>query len=253
MSQREHLLDVATAWLADATGSPSLSSLAKGTGIARGQWYQHFSGKEDLFRALYEERGVRKARTTRELLLDGLGALLKEKELGAIRMEDVAQWADTTPMTLYRLFGDRRGLLRAFSSERTPRQVSHQLDWKKGAPEAQIAGLVERMLIFASGYRGLLLSYFSTDPETQTLFQFMQGLPHSSRKALVQFLEAAMDEGVIRREPVKQLMVLLMGQVMGLSFIQKEWNQEDLPAVAALCTKLFWRGLLRHGEHEDDE
>lgn len=250
--ERETLLDEAAAWMASVEGGVSLSALARGTGIPRNRWYQVFSGKEGLLRALREERGVQNARTTRESLLDGLGELLREKELGAIRMEDVAERAGATPMTLYRLFGDRKGLLEAFGKERTPRQWAQHLEWVPGSdPEEVLRSVVERMLRFGWKYRGLFFSAFSRDEETRELFSFLQEQPHTARKALARFFQSLLDAGLIREESADTLVMVLVSQVFGLVLSQRTLTPEELPELASVCVRVFWNGIQSGAKYEE--
>jgi AcrR family transcriptional regulator len=247
--ERERLLDLASTWMEASGNSFSVSALAKGTGVSRGRWYQVFDGKEELLKALFEERGVKTARNTRERLLDAMAALLKERELGTIRLEDIAEKAGTTTMTLFRLFGDRKGLFQAFSSERTPRQFANQLQWVPGVePQEMLTSIVTRMLEFVLEYRGLMMSAFSSDQETLEQFQLLRSQPSTSRKALSALFQQWMEAGVMRQGCPENAVKLLVSAVLGMALTHREWEGMEVEARARFCVKTFWMGLQEQGE-----
>lgn len=178
----EALLDAARAVLARG-GTLSVAEVARQAGVARGTVYRRFPSPQALAEALraagHPVPEAPASPDTRTRLLDAVGAVLRRQGLGGTTLEAVAQEAGVAPVTVYRHFHDRRGLLRAYVGERSPRRLAGSPALE---PDADLAtgllALSRESLAFTRAHPGLVLLGLSPDPEAQALLaEAREGTP----------------------------------------------------------------------------
>lgn len=151
---------------------PTVVAVARAAGVSRAAVYRRFRDRDALLAAL-AEAGHAAPPETRERVLDALDAVLKRQGLTAATIEAVAREAGVGEATIYRRFGDRRGLLQAYVGERTPRRVAATL---RGEDlEADLHALARENLVFLREHRALFQLLFSADPEARALVAEARG------------------------------------------------------------------------------
>lgn len=168
------LLSAAEALLAEGRAL-TISAVAERAGVARGTVYKRFPDRDALVAALVRTgrlaAGPADEPSTRARVLDAVAALLARQGLAGTTLDAVAREAEVGVATIYRLFGDRRGLYAAFAAERTPRRLAAELaPAGKADPEADLLRIARESIRFLREYRALFQAAQSGDPEAAEIF-----------------------------------------------------------------------------------
>ncbi len=233
------LLDAAAALV--RRGEPlSVAAVATEAGVARGTVYKRFADREALSAALLASGRVAAAPgaepDARERILDAVGVVLKRKGLAATTLDEVAREAGVGAVTVYRRFGDRRGLLQAFVAERSPRRVLAALPLDgSGDVEAGLLLLARESIGFFREHREVFLMSFSADPEARELVESArQGSP-SVRGITAAFVGAHFPD------PPGRTVQAFFGLLMSIA-----WSGEGaVEADAAFVVSTFLHGVSR--------
>lgn len=222
---------------------PSMGELAKRAGMSRATLYRIFPSRGAL-RAALEARGLDLApqEAPRDRILDAVEALLKEQGLRATTIEAVSERAGVGAVTIYRTFGDRRGLFEAFVQERSPRQLAPQLlQTTDDDPAAALRVLARAALIFVGEHRALLPLILTPDPEARELFERLRELPGSTREALATFFGRQVAAGRLRGEPAA-LAAAFVGMVAAAALVPGPGDHPGVDAVADRVVSHFLYG-----------
>ena len=172
---------------------PTVAAVAAKAGISRGTVYRRFADREAVLEALVAtgriEAHPAAEREARERILDAVGELLGRQGLSATTIEEVARKAEVGAVTVYRHFGDRHGLFRAFVAERTPRRLA-ATKAASGDPVADLTTLTRETLAFARDYRGLFRLLWSPDPEAAELLASVRDGSPSVRSMMARAVNA---------------------------------------------------------------
>lgn len=239
------ILDAAVRRHAEGDQAWSLSDLATDAGVSRASLYRRFRSREALLDRLAEERGLdlrEGSADTRTRVLDALSQLLRSGSLTATTIEEVARQAGVSAVTVYRHFGDRKGLLQAFAAERTPRRLAARLKIAAGEElEEELLTLARAALTFVREYRELIFVALSPDPETKELFAHLRSLPGTSRAALATFLQRHVEAGRIVGAPA-QLVPYFVGGLVGLGLASPTATPEEIETNARFAVRTFLAG-----------
>jgi AcrR family transcriptional regulator len=190
------ILDAAAGLVGEGTPL-SMSAVAARAGVARGTLYRRFADLAVLTQALVASGraapGQLKGSNPTDRILDALAGLLAQRGLSAMTIEDVAARAGVAPATIYRRFGDRRGLLQAFAAARTPRRLSAELEnaAATGDLEADLTHIATECLRFLADHRAIFMLAFSADAEAAALFAEMRQGSRSIGEIVTRYLQAA--------------------------------------------------------------
>ncbi len=247
---RARLLDAAQS-LIDQGDSVTIEAIVAATGASRGALYRRFPSRAALLEALRTERGrdiaVRPDR--RGAILDAVGVLLTTGSLSSLTVEAVAAHAGASPATVYRQFGDRAGLLRAFGEERSPRRLAQTLQTHTTL-RGGLTALATAGLEFFRDYPGLARLLFSSDPEMKALFSLQNQTPTSSRAQLVRFLQARRDAGDPLAGEPEELGAMFFGMVLAMGLLPSAGV--PAPVLAERLVQLFLHGaILAPGGHHE--
>ncbi|EYF05792.1 helix-turn-helix domain-containing protein [Chondromyces apiculatus] len=243
---RDRVLAAAAALLREGRGL-SVAEVAARVGLSRAAVYRLVGGREALLEALQKAGQVGEADAARAgargRILDALEERLKMKTLGHITVEEVATTAGLSVMTLYRHFGDRHGLCRAFLEERSPRGGVRALLGRVGEDddlEAVLVQFAQAFLTFVHRYPHMVRMLFTPDSEEAALIQSMQEGTTRTRDVLAGYLATQMRRGRLREGDPGQLVQMLLGMALGLGV--PGVGVADVEASARLLVGTFLHG-----------
>jgi len=229
-ARTQQLLDAAAA-IAARGAQISISAVAAEAGVSRATAHRHLGGRSGLLALLAERSGVdlpeRTRADPRTRILDAVGAFVRECGFIGVSLEDVARRAEVGPATLYRKFGDRAGLVRAYANERGPTATLLSFDLE-GSLRSQLITLVQQAIPFLREHRGLLALLFSNASEERALVQTMLHDPTSGRRAMIRFFASAMARGHMQPGDPQIAAYTLLGAVASVSLALHDQTAEQL-------------------------
>lgn len=241
MSQEEDeadtaILGAAQRLLAEQGPGFTMAELAQRSGVSRATLYRRVPSREALAQRLREagvDPGEALGSPSRERILDAVGAMLAAHGL-AFTVEQVAERAEVGVATVYRSFGDRDGLLRAFFAERGPRRGAAMLDDLESPVEETLCTLVESLLRFVTELPGLArIVLLDHGPEAREIERLRRG-GRSTSSRLLEYVQAQVKRGVLAGDPVL-LCTSLVGMVVGTSLLPRRLASKSRRAREALA------------------
>ncbi len=221
----ERLLQAAARLLEREGPGFSMEALAREAGVSRATLYRRVPSREALVQRLRREAGGELTEPlmlgpARDRVLEAARTLVARDGLASPTVEQIAQAAGVSPVTVYRAFGDKEELLRALFEQMTPRRQAAALLADTQAPMVDtLTRFVALMVDFIAAQPGLIrLLLFSEDSEAQYLARLRQQ-QSTTFQALVRYLSAQMERGLLRREEPTLLALALMGQVLGATLL----------------------------------
>jgi AcrR family transcriptional regulator len=122
-SLSQQILDAAEQLLAHNPDF-TMDELGTAVSLSRATLYRKIGNKEALLQRLVDERGLAQVEPDiRTRVLLAAREIFGRYGLLEVTMEQIAQEAGVGVATLYRHFGDKDGLVRAFASEITPHRA----------------------------------------------------------------------------------------------------------------------------------
>ena len=242
------ILDAAEQLLADNPDF-TMDELGTAVNLSRATLYRKIGNKEALLRRLADERGLDQVETTdiRTRVLLAAREIFSRYGLLDVTMEQIAQEAGVGVATLYRHFGDKDSLVRAFAQELTPyRAIADATQHISGDLRADLIQVVQHMLRFLHENRDLARISFSQNEKTR---QYMSHLRPSSERTLhqlINFFQAQRALGHFPTGNLQHLGLALTGMIFAFGFMAPTYH--DMPlvepeVVAEFIVNLFLKGV----------
>lgn len=213
-----------------------MSAVAAEAGVDRKRVYARFGDRAGLLAALAAAGLDVPADDPRARILDAVGVVLERRGLAGVTLDEVAREAGVGAVTVYRRFTDRRGLLRAFIAERTPRRLAATLPLDgSDDPDAGLLLLARESMAFLRAHRQLFLARFAADEEARALSTPEPGAPPTVRELTAAYVQAHFPD------PTGRTVHAFFGLLMSLA-----WSGEgDVEADAAFVVRCFLDGVRR--------
>jgi AcrR family transcriptional regulator len=235
MESQDPLLDAA-ADLAARGVALSITAVAAAAGVSRAAAYRRFPDRAALVDALVRTGRIPADPGVPDLgerVLDAVGVLIRRQGLAATTIEAVAEEAGVGPATVYRRFGDRAGLLRAFAAERSPRRLAIDLPpGGTGDLRADLLSLTAPSIAFFREYQGLFMLLYSDDPDAKAMFAAAREGSPSVRGAFAAVLDRHLPD------PTGRTTHAFFGMMMMVAWAARGTPEED----AAYVVDLFLNG-----------
>jgi AcrR family transcriptional regulator len=210
--------------LHDAVGPGfTMAQLEDAAGVSRATIYRRVGGKEAMLRHLAGVRDIDvvPAQDTRLRILEATGRVFGARGPAAATIEQIAADAGVGPATVYRHFGDKDGLARAFLHEMTPRTFIREA-WAH--PTADVAGdlrrIVAAMMAGFSEHRDLLRWVLLGGEDEQRYLDRLREPADSTFSRLAGWFRTQIDAG--RLQPVaapEDIALALLGMVVAATIV----------------------------------
>jgi AcrR family transcriptional regulator len=197
MGVDRRILDRAPSVLA-SDAKATVGELARAAGVSRASFYRHFKSREALLEAL----DVTPEPATRERILAAAVDLVASHGLRALSMDDLADLAEVSRATLYRLFPGKAALMLAMIHAYSPLDpVTEVLTARSSEPPAVLMPEIARTAYRAvAGRTGLMRAAFfemsGFAPEIEEVAE--QSIARVAG-LLVMYIAAQMEAGRLRR------------------------------------------------------
>jgi AcrR family transcriptional regulator len=241
------ILDAAEQLLAD---NPDFTMEELGTAVhlSRATLYRQIGSKEALLQRLADERGLEQVETAdiRSRILAAARQIFGRYGLLDVTMEQIAQEAGVGVATLYRHFGDKESLIRAFASEITPhRAIADATQQISGNLTADLNQVVIHMLQFMHDNRDLARLGFNQNEKTRQYLAHIRPAPERTLYQLTKFLEAQRAAGTLPAGDLQQFALALTGMIFAFGFMAPTYH--DMPLVEPEKTAEFIVNLFLNG------
>ncbi len=233
-------------------GSPfKMSEVAEKAGVSRATLYRTFPSRRALLEALRSDGVVVEEPDVERRAMDAMRRVLLRAGFEGLTMESVASDGGLSLATVYRRFGDRAGLLRAFMRHGDGRaslvQVLDRPVRSREDLEQALTSFTETTLAALEELRPLFLLAFSAPEEIRGEIRRIRDARRGTIAALAAFLRKHMKRGLLVEDDERSLAAVYMGELLATALLLPE-SGEDLPPrprLAALLARLFLRGVLR--------
>jgi AcrR family transcriptional regulator len=179
-------------------GKPTVADFARAAGVSRASFYRHFKSREALLEAL----DVTPEPGARDRILAAAVDMVGAQGLSALSMDELADRAEVSRATLYRVFPGKSALLVGLIHAYSPLDpVTEVLTSRSGEPpEIVMPELARTAFRATAGRTGVLRALFfevsGLSPETE---QVARDVVASTAGLLVIYLQSQMEAGRLRR------------------------------------------------------
>ena len=254
------ILDAAEKLLAGDLGRDfTMDQLAGESRLSRATLYRRVGSKDALLRRLVHERGLNidalYASDIPTRILQAARIVFGKKGLARTTMEQIADQAGLGVATVYRHFGDRDSLIRAFMQQHTPQRAFREVATRgSGDIKTDLIHLVTEMLTFLHQHRDMVWLSLVEGEEMQRLFMRLREVPEGTRMELTRFLETAVAAGQLQDRDPQKMTTALAGMLMAFALEVPVFGGpplEDPRHTAEYIVDLFLNGL-RQGAMENE-
>ena len=240
----ERILDAAVTVIETRPEEFTMAQVAAEAGVSRATVYRRFGNVEGLRSALSTARGATVSLDRsghRARVLDAALAEFTRAGVHGATIQDIAEQAGVSPMTVYNHFDDKEGLLFALISERGPRSLPFERLADLDTFEDTVAAFVAGVFQIVENQRDLFGLVIAPDRITRQAFQRMRA--DQAEIPLVPMLEAA---GLPPEIDARFAAASLMGMIMANAVIYPRLFGEEVgdPAILAeQITRLFVKAV----------
>ena len=241
---REHILDAAVRLIETCPEKFTMARVAAEAGLSRATVYRRFGSVKGLRSALDAARGTAVSLDRsghRARVLDAALTEFTRAGVHGATIQDIAERAGVSPMTVYNHFDDKEGLIFALISERGPSSLPFQRLADLETFEDTVAAFVAGVFQIVENQRDLFGLVIAPDRITRQAFQRMRAA--QAEIPLVPMLEAA---GLPPEIDARFAAASLMGMIMANAVIYPRLFGEEVGDPAALreqITRLFVKAV----------
>lgn len=260
-SQEQNILDVAVRLITNDTNNQfTMDQLVAETAVSRATIYRRFGSKEGLLKRLAAERGIAidslETPDARTRIKKAASVVCRQYGILNATMEQIAAEANVGVATVYRHFGDKESLIRAFIEEESPHKLIRAMTLKHDADiETNLHQIVTEMLIFLKENQDFLRMTFVSNAETYDYLAKIREAPSRTLHRLATFFETEIAAGHLKAENPQDMAAALLG--MSLSFgvilptFYDDAHSQSSAETARFIVRLFLEGV-RTGDSRDN-
>ncbi len=253
MSQEQHILDTAERIIKqESRKALTMGRLEAEAKVSRATIYRRFGNKEGLLKRLAEERdiptsSIEQTDMRTRIILAARSVCARHGILNAT-MEQIAAEAEVGVATVYRHFGDKETLIRAFIDEESPHKLIRTMNMSHGADiEESLLQIVTEILIFFQENRDFLSMTFTSSTDTQDYLAQIREAPTRTLHRLATFFETEIKLGNLKGEDPLDMSTALLGMMLSFGvMVPLYYNNIPVkqPAeTAQFVVRLFLDGL----------
>jgi AcrR family transcriptional regulator len=248
--ETEGILDAARALQREHGDDFTMEQLSLRANLSRATVYRRVGGKETLLARLAEMNGGRdETRDARARILAAVPRVIARTGLLGATMEQIAEEAGVGVATVYRQWGDKERLLRAFIDEHTPRTTLRELIMHPGDDvQADLATFAAAVLPFLYDNRALIQIVLLGSEHERAYFNQLRTGSTRMHDLLVAYWAAQIEAGRIRAiASPRDLALAFVGVLFTFGVIgpaQYGTRLEQPEATAHEITRIFLSQLL---------
>lgn len=226
-------------------GELTMDALARESGTSRATLYRQVKNRDAVIAALKEQGVAVDEDDTQERILKASRVVFARAGFDAATLEDIAAVAGVNVATVFRQFGDKRGLITAFGTRFLPRRAVAEVAVK---PSGDLRADLERIAL-------KVLAYAAEEPDLMriALLERVRGgewaeafaaSPVRAQPMLAKLLRHYRKE--LKDEPFDQLARIFAGMMFSsiLAPIFDGQAAPDPEASATLLTRVFLQGAM---------
>ncbi len=218
----------------------SMTALARTLGVSRPALYRFAGSGDDVLKKVaaagHDVPGMGPAK---DRILAAADALFGTRGIENVTVDEIAAKAQVSPVTIYRIFSDREGLLRAFVAGISPRNEAMAfLEQADGPLDEVLRPVAVRMLVFIRRYRGLVGT--SLAGEGAGMLDRLRGNQRTTRDALGRYFVAQMRAGHLPEQDPVPLVMGFVSLLTGAALLPP--RTDDTEEEATWLVQLFLHG-----------
>ncbi|WNG43327.1 helix-turn-helix transcriptional regulator [Archangium minus] len=239
----ERILRAAEALLTSEGPGFTMEALAQAVGVSRATLYRRVPSREKLAERLRQERAVEPGTAltrepSRQKILETTRQLVGRLGLVALTVEQIAEAAGVSPVTIYRTFGDKDALLRTMFAELGPRSEAAALFAELDAP---LEDTLTRFVLALFRWRAEQPAFFAmlifSQGEEARYVEQLRERQYGTTDRLARYLAAQAERGRLRPGSPVDRALGLIGLALGATFDVRRLLAEPPPATAEASTE----------------
>ena len=241
------ILQTARQLVEDSAVSFTMDDLAAQTGLSRATIYRQMGGKKAILKRLAVEHGLDELNQPdiRSRILQAARTLFGQHGFVSPTMEQIAVEASVGVATIYRHFGDKPTLLKAFLQTYQPRFSIDQNE-SSGDFETDLLQMVQTMIQFILQNKDMVRLSFSNAREWQAQLAELRPFQERSLIRVANFLQNHIEAGNLCPIEPHQAATALLGMILSFCIIMPVYYQVPEPEpqeTAVFITQLFLQGV----------
>ena len=226
-----------------------MEQLELASGVSRATIYRRVGNKDALLKRLAAERGEHyEPEDTRLLMLQAAREVFGREGLASATMEQIASQAGVGVATLYRHFGDKDSLVKAFIKEMTPKQTLHALvSHPSDDVQADLEVMVGTLLTFFYDNRQIFRLILMGNARDRAYLASLSNRSESTQQHLSNFFDAQLNAKRLNTHAKSdELALALMGMVISfavLAPLRYDRKLTDVTATSRMIVQVFLSDL----------
>lgn len=235
------LLNIARQAFRNHGAKMTMAQIAEAAGVSRATVYLKLGSKTDLLMRLAEEHGQPDLATDMDTrIMEGLQETVARTGLLAASIDEIAAAAGVGAATIYRRFGDKDALIRAFVTRHAPVADTADLPVGTGSVRAQIEALTGFLLRYLVEHKAMVRLVYSGSTEDRAYLQTLRDAETSTFAQISRFFRKHQATGAIDPTIAPQdLAANLFGMLYAHAILSDGRKSFEFKAVHAAILRMF--------------
>ncbi len=246
---KEKILDIATELLTTKGENFTMQQLEAHIHISRASIYRHVGGKDEILALLRDERGISVGKVNvQSKILEAARRVFARQGLRGTTMEQIASEAEVGIATVYRQFGNKETLIKAFIEQIRPRSTVYALTLSSSADvTADLRSIVKALLRVTHENSDMLRLVLGGNEQDRLYLSQLRENSDSTMGWLSAYFERQIEAGRIRALGTgEELALALMGMVINFSVLAPLHHGrkfDDVETTGELIVNIFLNSL----------